>query len=397
MKTLMKIFVPVTLGMLTAFGPIITDFYLPVLPEMAEFFKTTPSLASMSLTFGMIGLAAGQVCIGPLTDKYGRKKILVASMVLFVVASVLCIFSTSIYFFNAMRLLQGVAGAGGIVISKSMSTDMYTGRELANFMAVLGAINGIAPIFAPVLGGLMASVASWQGVFALMLGLGVVITLCCMALRETLRPADRLKSNLGVVYGNLFNVFRNWRFRLATLAAMACFFAFFAYISSSPFILQKIYGLSPLQFSICFGVNAFSVGIGAAVATQFKNPMTALKCGAIDMFIAAVCLAFCLVTGMPLLVVMGFFIYMMVSFGLMQPGLTSIALDSERANAGAASAIFGASEFVAGAIASPLVGIGRIEVASGALFVAGSLVCLVLVLKLVSKIYRVDGKAAVKQ
>lgn len=105
------LFIPATLGMLTAFGPFVTDFYLPVLPEMAAFFHTSPALASMSLTTGMIGLAVGQVFIGPLTDKFGRKRILVGSMLLFAVASVLCIVAPSIFVFNLMRLFQGVAGA----------------------------------------------------------------------------------------------------------------------------------------------------------------------------------------------------------------------------------------------------------------------------------------------
>lgn len=116
----MKVFIPVTLGMLTAFGPFVTDFYLPVLPEMTSFFHTTPALASMSLTAGMIGLAAGQLFIGPLTDKYGRKRILVGSMVLFAVASLLCILSKDIIMFNLMRVLQGLAGAGGITVSSGV-------------------------------------------------------------------------------------------------------------------------------------------------------------------------------------------------------------------------------------------------------------------------------------
>lgn len=120
MKQNMKVFIPATLGMLTAFGPFVTDFYLPVLPEMTGYFHTTPALASMSLTAGMIGLAAGQLFIGPLTDKYGRKRILVGSMLLFVVASLLCIFSGDIFMFNAMRVLQGLAGAGGIDLHADM-------------------------------------------------------------------------------------------------------------------------------------------------------------------------------------------------------------------------------------------------------------------------------------
>ena len=391
MKKKIGVFIPATLGMLTAFGPFVTDFYLPVLPEMSEFFHTSPALASLSLTTGMIGLAIGQVFIGPLTDKFGRKKILVGSMLMFAIASVFCILAPNIYIFNLMRLFQGLAGAGGIVISKSMSTDMYSGKELANFMAILGSINGIAPVCAPVIGGLMAGFTNWQGVFGLLLGVGIILMFCSARLPETLTPEKRIQKSIMQVYANLFRVFRNRLFTLSTLAEMACFFTFFAYISSSPFILQQIYGLSPFHFSLCFALNALTIGIGAALGPQFKHTNTALKCGAIDFMIAAVCLSFCLYVHAHLVVVMGFYIYLMISFGLMQPGLTATALDAERKNAGAASAIFGAAGFLAGAISSPIVALGKIEVSSSIEMIAGALLCLLLTLPL-CKTLRGQGK-----
>lgn len=386
MKQNMKVFIPATLGMLTAFGPFVTDFYLPVLPEMTGYFHTTPALASMSLTAGMIGLAAGQLFIGPLTDKYGRKRILVGSMLLFVVASLLCIFSGDIFMFNAMRVLQGLAGAGGIVIAKSMSADMYTGRELASFMALLGAINGIAPVCAPVVGGLMAGVTSWTGVFAVILAVGLVLMVCSMFLPETLQPANRIRKSVIKVYGNLFRVFRNSRFTLSVMAEMACFFMFFAYIASSPFIMQQVYHLSPLGYSICFGLNALMIGVGAAMATRFRSQGTCLRFGGLGMLAGTLLLAFLLNTAMPLWIVMLAYIYTLICFGLMQPPLTAISLDSERDNAGAASAIFGASGFVAGALSSPLVGIGDITVTSGLIMACGAVVCLLFILPLSSKL-----------
>lgn len=386
MKQNMKVFIPATLGMLTAFGPFVMDFYLPVLPEMTSYFHTTPALASMSLTAGMIGLAAGQLFIGPLTDKYGRKRILVGSMLLFVVASLLCIFSGDIFMFNAMRVLQGLAGAGGIVIAKSMSADMYTGRELASFMALLGAINGIAPVCAPVVGGLMAGVTSWTGVFAVILAVGIVLMVCSMFLPETLQPANRIRKSVIKVYGNLFRVFRNSRFTLSVMAEMACFFMFFAYIASSPFIMQQVYNLSPLGYSLCFGLNALMIGVGAAMATRFRSQGTCLRFGGLGMLAGTLLLAFLLNTAMPLWIVMLAYIYTLICFGLMQPPLTAIALDSERDNAGAASAIFGASGFVAGALSSPLVGIGDITVTSGLVMACGAVVCLLFILPLSSKL-----------
>ena len=208
MKKKLGAFIPATLGMLTAFGPFVTDFYLPALPEMTEFFHTSPALASMSLTTGMIGLAAGQVFIGPLTDKYGRKRILVASMFIFAIASVLCIISPNIYVFNLMRIFQGIAGAGGIVISKSMATDMFSGKELANFMALLGSINGIAPVCAPVIGGVMAGITTWQGVFCLLLAIGLILMVCSWFMPETLPSEKRI--NKSCLHASPLAHWRQW-------------------------------------------------------------------------------------------------------------------------------------------------------------------------------------------
>ncbi len=385
MKQKVGIFTAIVLGMLTAFGPFVTDFYLPAMPEMSEYFKTSPALVSLSLTTGMIGLAAGQLFIGPLTDKYGRKKILVASMLLFAIASVLCILAPNIYVFNALRIVQGLGGAGGIVISKSMSTDMFSGKELARFMAILSAINGIAPVTATVIGGVVSSFTAWQGIFVLLLAIGIILMVCSCFLRETLEPQNRMRSSLLSVYANLFRVFRNPDFTLSTFSQMFCFFTFFAYISSSPFILQNLYHLSPFHFSLCFGLNALMIGVGSGMATLFHRQATALKCGAIDFVIGACLVAFCLLTHLPLLLLMGSYVFLMVSFGLMQPVLTAVALDSERQNAGAASAIFGASGFIAGALSSPLVSMGSITVSSSIVIILGAIGSLLTALYLVKR------------
>lgn len=378
---------PTTLGMLTAFGPLVTDFYLPALPEMGEFFHCSAPEVAMSLTAGMVGLAAGQILIGPLSDKYGRRRLLVSSMALFVIASVLCLFAKSIHVFNLMRVLQGFAGAGGIVLSKSISTDLFSGRDLARFMALLGAINGIAPVFAPILGGAMMSFTTWQGVFVLLLFIGFVLMLCSMRLPETLQSARRI-DRISTVYVNLFRVFRNSRFTLSTLAMMMCFFTFFAYITSSSFILQQQYGLSPIAYSLCFGFNAFMIGVGSALSPRFHHANTALKWGAIYLFASTLLASLCIYLHAHLVLLMLCYVGLMLGFGLMQPVSTTIALDAERHNAGAASAIFGASGFVAGALSSPLVSMGRIEVSAGIVMTAGALACLALTLPLCAVVKR---------
>lgn len=388
MKLKIGTFIPLTLGMLTAFGPFITDFYLPSMPEMQEFFHTSPSLMGMSLTAGMLGLSLGQIFIGPLSDKFGRKRLLVASMLLFAISSVLCIFATDIWMFNLMRLLQGFAGAGGVVLSKSISTDMFTGKELADFMAVLAAVNGVAPVLAPVVGGTVANFASWQGVFCLLLVIGLVLMVCSMRLRETLPPEKRSQKNVLRVYGNLFKVFRNRRFTLSTLAVMGTFFAFFAYISASPFIFQQIYELTPFAYSLCFGLNALMIGVGSGLATRFHHQNTALKWASINFMAAAVLVSVCHLLRLPLWVLMPCYIYLMTSFGLMQPVATAIALDSERENAGAASAIFGAAGFMAGSIASPLVSVGDLMLCTSVVILIGALLSLLLTLPLCEAVKR---------
>lgn len=167
------IFLLVFLGALSAFGPFITDFYLPTLPAMADIFNTSASMVQLGLTASLLGIALGQIFFGPLSDKYGRLPIMVWSLVLFALSTVGCIYSPNIEIFDIFRFLQGLGGAGGIVMSRSVATDCYSGRELAKVLAIVGAINGIAPVVAPVTGGMVARSLGWQGIFWVLFIIGL--------------------------------------------------------------------------------------------------------------------------------------------------------------------------------------------------------------------------------
>jgi len=385
-NTKLPVFVPVTLGFLSALGPFVTDFYLPVMPEMAEYFHTTPALIGASLTCSMIGFAGGQIFIGPLTDKYGRKKILVASMLLFVLATLLIIFAPNIHLLNLMRVLQGLGGAGGIVVAKSMATDLYTGDALVRFMALLGAITGIAPVAAPVVGGVLTYVTNWRGFFVVLLVLGLVLAACSVLLKETLAPAQRDKRSVVRVYQNLFKVFRNPIFTLNTLINMAGMFVFFCYISSSAFILQNSYNLSPLAYSLCLGLNAVMISVGSAFSVRFKDVRRGLRVMGVGLAASCLYLAGCIYGRLPLVLLMAGFLLVMFFYGIMIAFTNAMALDAERENAGAASAIFGAFGFLAGAVASPLTTLGDYHVSTALLVAAGGLLCLWLTLWLVRRL-----------
>lgn len=391
-----RTFILIFLGMLTAFGPFVTDMYLPTLPSMAEHFTTSASMVQLGLTASMIGLAVGQLIFGPLSDRFGRKKPLVMAMALFLVATAGCILSHNIMQFIAFRLVQGMAGAGGIVIARSVASDMYSGRELAVMLAVTGAINGVAPVCAPVIGGMMAGSAGWQGIFLCLFVLGAVLLAMSLHFRETYTALPQQAS--GRVCGRKNNVLAGFKALGGNRLYLCCVlqYAFangvlFTNISSSPFIMQHHYGFSPLMFSVCFGINAVAIGLAATLSVRFGSMRKAMVTGSTGMAVISVllCAAMCMNCS--------FWIYEVLLFGLlMSLGLTftasnTIAMNAGRDNAGAASALLGALGFAMGGLVSPIAGMGDIMKSTGALFVVCSALSL-LFATLTSKIMGSDGQ-----
>lgn len=368
-----KAFILIFLGMLTAFGPFVIDMYLPTLPAMSEYFNTTSSLVQLGLTASMVGLAVGQLFFGPISDKYGRRRPLIVSMILFAVATIGCIFSRTIMQFVGWRLIQGMAGAGGIVISRSVATDKYSGRELAKMLAIIGAINGIAPIAAPVGGGILAENVCWTGIFWCLLGIGLLLLCGSIHFKESFPLASRKQKSWKKVFRSFADVLHNPGYLGYTLQYGFAQGVLFANIASAPFIMQQHYGFSPLLFSICFGINAVFIAISATTAIKFRRLEQALHCGSLGMVIISALLLIALAFDCSFWIYELLLICLLSMLGLTFTASNTLAMDCERNNAGTASALLGALGFAFGGIVSPLVGIGNIMVSTGIIFLLGSI------------------------
>lgn len=359
------IFLIVFLGLLSAFGPFVIDMYLPALPEMTEVFQCDSSVIQLGLTFCMIGFAVGQMLFGPASDKYGRKSVLIFSLIIFVCASLICCFSTSIWVFTIARLLQGIGGAGGIVLSRSIAADMYSGRELAKLIAILSAINNIAPVAAPIAGGAVTHAWGWHGIFIILLILGISLLGICFTLQESLDRQNRFTDKLIASINGYKEVLRVKGFAPFSIVYAFAMASLFAYISATPFIVQEIFGFTDLQFSVVFAINAIALATGSALSLRFNRMNKATLYGSVISMILAVTGTF-----LSLLISPIFLLYeiptflMLFGIGLVLTGSTSQAMELGRSHAGAASAVIGGIGYIAGGLVSPLVSYGNICITS---------------------------------
>lgn len=354
-----KAFLVILLGVLSAFGPFVVDLYLPSLPQLATFFETTPSMTQLTLTTAMIGLAAGQLLLGPMSDKFGRKKPLMISLVIYIISTVFIVFSPNIETMIVLRVVQGLSSAGSVVISRAVATDLYRGREMTRFFGLLMTINGMAPIISPVLGSLLLEYISWKGVFVFLTLIGVAVLLFCFRLKESLAQENRLQGSVLSTFSTFGVIVKNRLFMSYVGIESFLLGAMFAYIAASPFILQSFYGLSAFAFSLCFGANGAALVIGSNLGGKLAN-RTALLVGVFGFFLAAIyTIAVLLIQPYWLFVELGFFL-MLFLMGLTFPAISSLAMESERQYAGSASALLGFAPFFLGGIVSPLVGVGNI-------------------------------------
>jgi MFS transporter, DHA1 family, multidrug resistance protein len=350
------------LALLSALGPFAIDMYLPAFPQMMQDLDTSAATIQLTLTTFMLGMAVGQLVIGPLSDQFGRRRPLLLGAVACLVASVLCAVAPNIETLIGMRFVQGFAGAAGVVLARAIVSDSGRGVQAAKQFAILMAVGGIAPVLSPLAGGGVIGFAGWRGVFWALAILNLLMVIgSIFIVKESLPLEGRSKGGVKELFSNTGRVLGNRRYLGFALAFAFSMAAMFGYISASPFVYQNILGLDPTAFSLLFALNALGLTITSIVGVKLVGTLGPLRMTYIGVSGLAVFSAILLgvvsagnTPPIPTIVV----IFLAISsLGFIFGNAAALATDQVKKCAGTGSAIMGALQFTLAAIASPLVGL----------------------------------------
>ena len=350
------------LAALGAFGPLSTDFYLPSMPDIAEKLSATPSEVQFTISLFLFGFAAGQIVYGPFSDRYGRRPILLMSMGIFLVATVLCVLSTSIEMLIGARLLQAFGGAGGVVLSRAVVRDLYSGRQAARQMSIISSVMALAPVLAPMFGGVVQYATGWRGVF-MVLGLlcGTVALAAYLWLPETLKTRAVERVSFASIWESYRIVFRNRAYRAYLAMCTATYSGLLAWLAGSAFLLQNVYKLSALEFGFVFALGSAGFLLGSNISARIVGRLgidAVIGIGAVlatmggGAFFVSVYLGFT----SSLAVVLPMTVYLS-GLGMVLPPSVAGAMTPFPERAGAASSLFGFIQQSVAALCGSLVGL----------------------------------------
>jgi DHA1 family bicyclomycin/chloramphenicol resistance-like MFS transporter len=347
------------LALVTAIGPLSIDLYLPAMPDIGRLLDAPPSQVQLTISIYLIGFAGGQIVYGPVSDRYGRKPVLLAALVIFCAATFVCAIAPDIEALIAARMIQGFGASGAIVLARAVIRDVYEGARAGRELSIMVMIMGLAPIIGPVIGGAIQTLSGWRADFVFILAVGVVAT----ALTWRLLPETRRAPTAPLSFANVLRGYRlliGHRGFLANIALVAISFCgLFAWISASPFVLQDIYGLSAFSFGLAFGLSAVGFMAGTSLAATIVVRLGLDRTIGIG---AAVLAA----GGLALLAAVGFLprtglslalpvaVYL-AGMGLIMPQAFAAALQPFPHHAGAASALGGVVQQSAAAIVGAVV------------------------------------------
>jgi DHA1 family bicyclomycin/chloramphenicol resistance-like MFS transporter len=352
---------PAALLLLTAFGPISMDLYLPALPALAIELGAATSVAQLTVTACLIGLATGQLLAGPLSDRFGRRGILLGGVVAYVLTSTLCALSPTVELLIVARLVQGLAGGVGIVLAQAVGRDIYGGGALIRFYGRLTVLGGFAAIVGPLLGGLLTAVADWRGLFLFLalLGAGILIV-TLLTVPETLPRELRVVGGLAQTLDDFRTLLSDRAVLGAVLNQGLLYGALFAYLAGATFVLQEIYGLSPLGYALAFGLNSagfMTFGYLAGRAAERWSIGGTLSIGIVVAGTGGLGLLACGIVALPVGVVIVSLFLLAAGVAISSPPATTLALRDYPQIAGTASSLLGTVRFGFGAVTAPLVGI----------------------------------------
>ncbi|MFS0659566.1 Bcr/CflA family multidrug efflux MFS transporter [Niallia alba] len=378
------------LGSLSLLGPFTIDTYLPAFPTIVEEFHTSASLVQVSLTTCLLGLALGQLIIGPMSDVQGRRKPLIIFLGLYLLSSLICAVAPNIYMLIVSRFIQGFAAAGGLVISRAVVRDLYSGRELTKFFATLMLIGNLGPIVAPIIGGAILSFANWKVVFLVLTFIGIILTVVVsFKLEETLPAEKRVPSNIKQVVMNFGSLLKDREFAGYAFTQGFTTAGIFAYVSGISFVYQNIYGVSPQVFSLLFGINGVGLIIGTQIVGRLSkfSERTFLKSGLALSMSASILLVIAILVHAPLVAVAIPIFLFVTSISIIGTSSFSLAMETKGHMAGSASALLGLLPFLLGSLTAPLVGIGgeHTAVPMGVIIFASSLLAFLSYYVLVRK------------
>ena len=376
----------VVLGVLVALGPLTIDMYLPALPKIADDLSVSSSVVQLTLTGTLAGLALGQLIVGPLSDSLGRRRPLMAGIVLHMAASVACMLAPNLVVLGLARVVQGVGAAAAMVVAIAVVGDLFSDSAAATVLSRLMLVLGVAPVVAPSLGAAVLLHGSWHWVFtALVVLAGALLLVAALALPETLPPSHRRPLRIRGIAATYVELLRDARFVILVLVAALGMSGLFAYIAGASFVLQGVYGLDQQAFALVFGAGAVAL-IGATqfnvvLLKRFSPQVITLWALAAALLAAGVFVGLSVahVGGLagfvvPVWAILG-------AMGLVIPNAPAVALSRHPDAAGTAAALLGAAQFGLGAAVAPLVGVlGNDELALAAVMAASALVALLALL-----------------
>nr|WP_211233166.1 multidrug effflux MFS transporter [Solirubrobacter soli] len=350
------------LGLLTVFGPISMDLYLPVLPALTSDLRAATSTAQLTVTACLLGLAFGQVLAGPLSDRFGRRRPLLIGVAAYVATSALCAVSPTIELLIVARFAQGLAGAVGVVIAQAAGRDVYSGGRLLRFYGRLTVLGGLAAIIGPAIGGQLANVTDWRGAFAFLAGVGVLILVAvAIVFPETLPLEQRRSGGLSHARRDFRRLLADPVFLGAVLLTGCTYAAIFAYLSGATYVLQDIYGLSPQGYALAFGLNSLGFVIFGYLGGRLAERWSERGTVALGLGIAGLGATGVLATGalhLPLAAIVLSLLTLASGVAVTSPPATSLALAGYPEMAGTASSLLGLARYAFGGLAAPLVGLG---------------------------------------